>query len=225
MTVLKLKKNTNFPSVEEANERGLLAIGADLSVERLLMAYRSGIFPWFSYGQPIMWYAPPQRMVIFPKELIVSDSMKKIFQKNCFQLKKDYAFSEVIRCCAEVKRKGQYGTWITSDMQKAYILLHELGWAHSYEVYQNDKLVGGLYGIAMGDGFFGESMFSLVSNASKFAFISLVKELEMQSYLFIDCQMYTSHLASLGARLVPRKEFMDLLKIALEKERSAQKWT
>lgn len=225
MSVHKLKKNTNFPSVEDAEESGLLAIGADLSVERLLMAYRSGIFPWYNFGQPVKWYAPPERMVLFPNELIVSDSMKKIFQKNYFQLKKDTAFSEVIRCCAKVKRKGQYGTWITNDMQKAYILLHELGWAHSYEVYQNESLVGGLYGIAIGDGFFGESMFSLVSNASKFAFISMVKELEIQSYHFIDCQMYTPHLASLGARLVPRTEFMDLLKYALLRERIAQKWT
>ncbi len=201
-----------FPPVEEANSEGLLAFGGDLSVERLVLAYQQGIFPWFNEGSMILWWSPDPRMVLHPAEVKISKSMAKVIKSNQFTLTKDKCFDEVIDRCSKIARKGQDGTWITQDMKKAYLKLHELGYAHSYEVWENGILVGGLYGIDLGHVFCGESMFSAVSNASKFAFIKLAKELGKKKYKLIDCQVYTEHLASLGAKEMPRKQFIGILK-------------
>ncbi|EAQ99805.2 leucyl/phenylalanyl-tRNA--protein transferase [Maribacter sp. HTCC2170] len=201
-----------FPKVELADEEGLLAVGGDLSTERLILAYKSGIFPWFNEGSMILWWSPNPRMVLFPKRIKISKSMRKVIRNDEFKLTKNHCFEAVIDQCAKVKRQGQDGTWISKEMKEAYLDLHMLGYAHSYEVWQNEELVGGLYGIDLGHIFCGESMFSFVSNASKFAFIQLARELQEKNYTLIDCQLYTSHLESLGAEEIPRKKFMGFLK-------------
>jgi len=203
-----------FPNPEEASEEGLLAIGGDLSIERLLLAYRSGIFPWYEDGQPIMWWSPEPRMVLFPSNFKVSKSLQKIIANNKFRITFDTCFSEIIKNCSIIKRDGQGGTWITNEMEKAYIQLHKKGHAHSVEVWEDDKLVGGLYGIDLVEQkvFCGESMFSKVSDASKVGFYYLLEKLKTMNYKLIDCQMYTSHLESLGATEIPRKEFLSFLK-------------
>lgn len=201
-----------FPPVESANPDGLLAVGGDLSSERLLLAYKNGIFPWFNENSLILWWSPDPRMVLFPKEVKVSKSMRKVIASEQFELRKNTSFSEVIAQCAHIERKGQEGTWITHEMQVAYERLHQQGYAKSYEVFENNVLVGGLYGVDLGHVFCGESMFSLRSNASKFAFISLAEDLRSKDYVCVDCQLHTQHLASLGAVEVPRKRFMELLK-------------
>ena len=200
-----------FPPVEFANTDGLLAVGGDLSTERLMVAYKSGIFPWFNEGSLIMWWSPDPRMVLFPGQVKISKSMRKILKSNQFRLTKNTCFEQVIKQCAKVKRKDQDGTWITLEMKEAYMELHKMGHAQSYEVWQDDMLVGGLYGIDLGHIFCGESMFSLVSNASKFAFIKLAEELHQKKYRLIDCQLYTKHLHSLGAHEIPRAEFIQML--------------
>ena len=200
-----------FPPIDLADKDGVLAIGGDLSVERLLLAYKSGIFPWYNQGEPIVWYSPPKRMVLFPKELKISNSMHQIIRKGDFKVTFNKNFKEVISNCMEVERKDQGGTWITNEMLIAYQELHKIGVAKSVEVYENDKLIGGLYGIDLGGVFCGESMFSLKSNASKIAFIYLVERLEKENYSLIDCQVYNDHLASLGAREIPRQEFLQML--------------
>jgi len=200
-----------FPSVEQANEDGILAIGADLSVNRLITAYKNGIFPWYNPGEPIIWYAPPKRMVLFPKELKISKSMRQVLKKEIFTVTYNQNFKEVIHHCKTISRKEQLGTWITDEMEQAYLKLHHLGIAKSIEVWQDEKLVGGLYGVDLGNVFCGESMFSLVSNASKVAFIELVNS--CKNYDVIDCQVYNNHLASLGAKEIPRADFMKLLSI------------
>lgn len=202
----------SFPPVERANSEGLLAVGGDLSVDRLILAYTSGIFPWFNNDSLILWWSPPLRMVLYPEKVKISKSMRKVLRSERFTLTKNTSFEEVIKSCSTIKRSGQRGTWITHRMMNAYLKLHELGWAKSYEVWEDDNLVGGLYGIDLGHIFCGESMFSKVSNASKFAFIKLAQELEGKNYALIDCQMYTPHLESLGAEEIPRSEFMKLLK-------------
>lgn len=201
-----------FPSVENANAEGLLAVGGDLSTERLLLAYTNGIFPWFNDDSMILWWSPPRRMVLFPKNIKISKSMRKVIKKGQFRLTKNSCFERVIEQCSYIVRKEQRGTWITETMRRAYVGLHKKGIAKSYEVWENDTLVGGLYGIDLGHIFCGESMFSTVSNASKFAFIQLAQELERRDYALIDCQLYTEHLASLGAEEMPRKEFIKILK-------------
>lgn len=206
-----LGKKILFPPVETADENGLLAIGGDLSPERLILAYKSGIFPWFNEGEPVIWYCPPERMVLFPKDLKVSKSMEKVLKNANFRISFNEHFAEVIHHCKTIDRPGQKGTWITREMQKAYIALHELGYAKSVEVWQEDRLVGGLYGIDLGHIFTGESMFSLVSNASKVAFIYLNQILKEHNYLLLDCQVYNEHLASLGAVEIPRDVFMQYL--------------
>ncbi len=206
-----LGKKILFPPVETADENGLLAIGGDLSPERLILAYKSGIFPWFNEGEPVIWYSPPERMVLFPKDLKVSKSMEKVLKNANFRISFNEHFAEVIHHCKTIDRPGQKGTWITREMQKAYIALHELGYAKSVEVWQEDRLVGGLYGIDLGHIFTGESMFSLVSNASKVAFIYLNQILKEQNYLLLDCQVYNEHLASLGAVEISRDVFMQYL--------------
>lgn len=201
-----------FPPLALAGADGLLAIGGDLSTERLLLAYRSGIFPWYNEEtEPICWWSPDPRFVLFPAELKVSKSMQAILKNGPFRFTVNQAFEKVIQNCKTIARKGQDGTWISADLQKAFIRLHKLGHAHSAETWLDDKLVGGLYGIRMGALFFGESMFSSVQNASKFAFIHYVQQLRKENVQLIDCQVYTTHLESLGARMIIREEFRKLL--------------
>lgn len=197
-----------FPEAELADEDGLLAIGGDLSVQRLLLAYRNAIFPWFSEGDPILWYAPNERFVLFPERLKVSTSIQKILRSGNFKISYDQAFSEVINACANSKRKGQEGTWITDSMKSAYIQLFDLGFAHSIEVWENNLLVGGLYGVQINHVFCGESMFASVSNASKLAMIHLCRSF---NFKLIDCQVYTSHLDSLGAQFISLEDYLVFL--------------
>ncbi|MDY0903826.1 leucyl/phenylalanyl-tRNA--protein transferase [Pedobacter sp. CFBP9032] len=196
-----------FPDPTLAEEDGLLAIGGDLSMERLLLAYSSGIFPWFSEGEPILWYSPHQRCVIYPNRILVSKSMKKIMRDGVFTITLNTAFEDVILNCAKTPRKGQDGTWITDEMQAAYINLYQNGYAHSVEVWQNEQLVGGLYGLKVNRIFCGESMFSKVSNASKAALIYLSK----LNIDLIDCQLPNDHLLSLGAEMIERNIYMKIL--------------
>jgi len=209
---------TAFPPVEEAldDPSGLLAIGGDLSAEGLLSAYRHGIFPWFSEGQPILWWSPDPRMVLYPEELKISRSMQKRLKQPDYEVRFNTAFREVMQACSRVARADQDGTWITDEMIDAYCVLHAAGHALSAETWIDGKLVGGLYGVRIGRMFYGESMFHLVSNASKIAIIRLVQELRRQNCGLIDCQMHTAHLASLGAREIPRKEFCQQLAELIE---------
>lgn len=206
-----LTDELTFPPVDSANVEGLLAVGGDLSPERLLLAYQSGIFPWFDNDSIILWWSPDPRMILYPDQIRISKSMRKVIRNNQFRLTKNTCFKEVLEYCSSVPREGQDGTWITDEMKNAYIALHERGIAKSYEVWEGDTLVGGLYGVDLGDVFCGESMFSLTSNASKFAFIKLTEELQAKEYRVIDCQLHTDHLESMGAQEIPRKEFMKLL--------------
>ncbi|WP_405385106.1 leucyl/phenylalanyl-tRNA--protein transferase [Maribacter sp. LLG6340-A2] len=207
-----LTDNVEFPPVETANSEGLLAVGGDLSVERLVLAYKSGIFPWFNDDSPILWWSPDPRMVLYPDKVNISKSMRKVLRDNRFRLTKNTCFAQVLQYCSSVKRDGQEGTWITEQMKNAYSKLHDAGYAKSYEVWEKDTLVGGLYGIDLGHVFCGESMFSLTSNASKFAFIKLAEEAKVKGYKAIDCQLYTAHLASMGAEEISRQAFMKLLR-------------
>lgn len=201
-----------FPPIETASPEGILAFGGDLSAERLLLAYRSGIFPWFEAGEPILWWSPNPRMVLFLDELKVSKSMRNILNRETFKVTFNQNFKAVISNCQNVKRDGQNGTWITNDMIEAYCKLHELGIAKSVEVWQDNTLVGGLYGIDLGHVFCGESMFSLVSNASKVGFINLVNQLKSENYELLDCQVYNEHLESLGCREINRDDFIKIIK-------------
>ncbi len=206
-----LNKELFFPPVVTADEEGLLAIGGDLSTERLLLAYRSGIFPWYNEDEPICWWSPDPRFVLYPEELKVTGSMKTVLQNGKFRFTINRAFTQVIQNCKKVNRKDQDGTWISPAMQQAYTTLHELGYAHSAETWMDGKLVGGLYGIRLGNIFFGESMFSLKTNASKFAFINYVKQLQKENIQLIDCQLHTNHLESLGAKMISREDFVEML--------------
>ena len=206
-----LSKDLFFPPIEMADEDGLLAIGGDLSTERLLLAYRMGIFPWYNEDEPICWWSPDPRFVLFPDEIIVSKSMSAVLKKDNFQFLSNTAFAEVIQNCKSITRKDQDGTWISPQVQKAYTLLHELGYAHSAETWCNGELIGGLYGIRMGNIFFGESMFSKEKNASKFALIRYVEQLKKENVKLIDCQVFTAHLESMGARMIARAAFAELL--------------
>ena len=207
--MIYLAPNQAFPEVSQATNEGLLAIGGDLSVERLLDAYRRGIFPWFDNDEPILWWSPDPRFVLFPDKLKVSKSMKQIMRNNDFEITINKAFSTVIQECAIVKRQGQSGTWITTNMIEAYCMLHDQGYATSVEVWLKDELVGGLYGIDVNNSVFcGESMFTKVNNASKVGFITFVQQ---SNYKLIDCQVYTDHLASLGAEDITREAFLKYL--------------
>ncbi len=199
--------------MEFANPDGLLAMGGDLSVERLLDAYNHGIFPWYDASEPILWWSPDPRMVLFPDNLQVSKSMRKLLKKEAFQVTYNQDFNGVIENCAVIRRAGQNGTWITQEIKDAYLKLHYLGIVQSVEVWQNDELVGGLYGIYLKEKkiFCGESMFAKVSNASKYGFITYVRKLKAEGVSLIDCQIYTEHLNSLGASVIPRKEFLTYL--------------
>jgi leucyl/phenylalanyl-tRNA--protein transferase len=207
-----LNEKIFFPPLDMADADGLLAIGGDLSTDRLLLAYRSGIFPWYNEeNEPICWWSPDPRFVLFPAELKVSKSMQVILKNHSFRFTQNHAFEKVIQNCKTISRKGQPGTWISAELQKAFIRLHELGYAHSAEAWLDDILVGGLYGIRLGNIFFGESMFSSVKNASKFAFIHYVQQLQKEDVQLIDCQVYTAHLESLGARMISRSAFTAIL--------------
>lgn len=205
-----LTENLWFPNVTEASEEGIVAIGGDLSVARLLLAYRSGIFPWFESDEPILWWSPDPRFVLFPEKLKVSKSMRQVLRNKNYIVTVNKAFREVITACADIKRSGQKGTWITDNMIEAYTELHNLGYAKSVEVWNADNLVGGLYGIDLGNGIFtGESMFAKESNASKVGFITFIQNAD---YKLIDCQVHTNHLKSLGAEDISRSEFLRYLK-------------
>jgi leucyl/phenylalanyl-tRNA---protein transferase len=209
-----LKEHEDFPPIEAANSDGLLAVGGGLAPKRLLDAYCKGIFPWYDPSQPVIWWSPDPRMVLFPNNLKVSKSMRQLFKKQAFSVTFNKDFEAVIRNCAKIKREGQQGTWITPELEDAFITLSKINIAHSVEVWQEDKLVGGLYGIYLKEKkvFCGESMFSKKSNASKYGFISLVKKLQGDGVRLIDCQVYTAHLESLGAEEISRREFLHFLK-------------
>jgi leucyl/phenylalanyl-tRNA--protein transferase len=215
MPLYVLDKDLEFPPAELADEDGLLAIGGDLSMERLKLAYRKGIFPWYE-DQYILWWCPNPRFVLFPGELKISNSMKQVLKKGELEFSVDRNFGGVISACKSISRRGQQGTWISDDMRNAYVNLHRHGYAHSAEAWLNGELVGGLYGVRLGNVFFGESMFSKVSNASKFAFIRYVQQLVSEGVQLIDCQVYTTHLESLGARMIARGEFLGLVDALVE---------
>lgn len=219
-----LGRDLIFPNPRYASTEGLLAYGGDLSPNRLLTAYRKGIFPWYNADDPILWWSPDPRLVLYPKNFKLSKSFKRTLKNGGFTVTFDRRFSDVIHYCGTVPREGQQGTWLVSEMQSAYIELHEMGFAHSVEVYFEGELVGGLYGIAMGKAFFGESMFSLRSDASKVAFKALSDVLGSKGYDFIDCQITNDHLIRLGATVIPRGRFLDELEESLGKSSDLGSW-
>ncbi len=211
MKLKVLSDKIEFPFIEKVGKYGIVAVGGDLSIERLKLAYQTGIFPWFNENEPILWWSPDPRFVLYPKDLKISKSMRKVLRDKTFKITYNQNFEEVILACQKLPRKDQDGTWITNDMLEAYIKLHKEGWAKSVEVWKDEELVGGLYGIDLGNVFCGESMFTKVSNASKAGFITYVQE-KLQHHQVIDCQIYTNHLESLGAKEIPRKQFLSYLK-------------
>ena len=223
MPVFRLSTDLVFPPVHLA-EDGLLAFGGDLSPERLLLAYKSGIFPWYEEDSPILWWSPDPRLVLYPHEFHLSKRSLRHIRRSAYEITFDQSFYEVIRSCARTCRKEEHGTWITSEMEQAYINLHEMGYAHSIECWQDNLLAGGLYGISLGACFFGESMFSIKPNASKAALATLVDYALQHQFLFIDCQVTTEHLASMGAVEIPRNVFMKQLKLAIEHETRMGSW-
>ena len=224
MTVFRLDHRLAFPPPHLAEDNGLLAVGGDLSAERLRMAYSQGIFPWYDHDLPIMWHSPDPRMVLLASELYINRSLRKAMRRKPYRITLDGAFAQVIEACAEIPRPGQDGTWITDDMKAAYADLHQQGHAHSVEAWQDDKLVGGVYGVSLGAAFFGESMFALATDASKIAFVSLVEQLQRWGIELVDCQVHTDHLESFGAELWPRAKFLEELKLALQSETRLGPW-
>jgi leucyl/phenylalanyl-tRNA--protein transferase len=223
MPIFALNEQIIFPPVNLAERSGILAVGGDLSPERLIEAYRRGIFPWYSEGDPIIWWSPDPRFVLFPAETYISKTMRQVLRRNVFEVSFDRDFRAVMQGC-QGPRKREKGTWITEEMMEAYIRLHESGIAHSIETWQNGELMGGLYGISLGRCFFGESMFTRVSNASKAAFITLSMRLRELGFVIIDCQVYTSHLESLGARHITRDEYIAILEEGLMYETIQGSW-
>lgn len=211
MPLFVLDTKLYFPPAHLAERDGLLAMGGDLSPERLLLAYRNGIFPWYE-EDPILWWSPNPRFVLFPEELKINKSIRPLLNRNEFDITINHAFKEVIAQCKKISRPGQFGTWITDEVEKAFVKMHKLGYAHSIEAWKNKELVGGFYGIKLGKIFFGESMFSKVSNASRYAFIKYVEQLKQEGIELIDCQVYTEYLESFGARMITGKEFTGLLR-------------
>jgi leucyl/phenylalanyl-tRNA--protein transferase len=207
--IFRLSEELVFPNPNLAEEDGLLAIEGDLSTERLLLAYKNGIFPWFGYDSPILWYSPKMRFVLFPNEVKISKSMQQLMKSRKYKITINTAFEKVINACADVKRPDQESTWITTEMKQSYIKLHQLGYVHSVETWENDQLIGGLYGVMINQVFCGESMFSYQSNASKMALIWLCQNIELK---LIDCQIHSNHLATLGARMIDRESFISFLK-------------
>ncbi|MGD0886635.1 MAG: leucyl/phenylalanyl-tRNA--protein transferase [Thermodesulfovibrionales bacterium] len=224
MPVFQLNTDISFPPPEFAEKDGLLAVGGDLSEERLLRAYSMGIFPWYSENLPILWWSPDPRLVLLPEQLVVSRSLRQAIKRGNFTITLDDAFEQVIAKCAAVLRKEDEGTWITDEMIHAYIRLHDSGFAHSVESWYDGELSGGLYGISLGKAFFGESMFSVVSDASKVAFVRLVQQLKEWGFTLIDCQVTTSHLLSFGAQEIPRRRFLEMLKQSLQEPTRLGKW-
>lgn len=225
MPVYRLNEELIFPDPSLAEPDGMLAVGGDLSTERLLLAYRNGIFPWFSRGHPILWWSPDPRFILFPEKFKLSKSLAQRIRKGQYRSTFDTVFPEVIEKCASVSRMHEDGTWITAGMKKAYIKLHQQGFAHSVETWENETLVGGLYGISLGKAFFGESMFHTSTDASKVAVYHLVMQLRAWGFYFIDCQLRTEHLASLGAEEVSREDFLERLYVALANETIRGRWT
>lgn len=224
MPVYQLPEEIIFPPTSHAEPDGLLAVGGDLSPERLVKAYQSGIFPWFSEGDPILWWTPNPRFVLFPGELHISRSTRRAMNKHPFRYTFNQRFDEVLHYCKTVPREGQNGTWITPEMASAYTALHHLGYAVSVEVWKGDQLVGGIYGVISGRCFFGESMFSLVSNASKLGIIQWVLYLKSQNFRIIDCQMHSPHMQQLGGRHIPRSAFEEVLNMYASSPAIHQKW-
>ena len=224
MPIFRLVDEPIFPPPDYADPSGLLAVGGDLSKERLLEAYRLGIFPWYSDDQPILWWSPDPRLILDLNDFKVSRSLRKTLKKEVFQVTFDRAFEEVIRACASVPREAQNGTWITDEMEKAYIKLHGLGYAHSVESWFGGKLAGGLYGVSLGKCFFGESMFHLKADASKVALATLVEKLKSWEFHFIDSQMTTEHMLRLGAKELPRRIFLKRLQLALRYPTRRWRW-
>jgi leucyl/phenylalanyl-tRNA--protein transferase len=224
MPVFRLDHRLVFPPPELADENGVIAVGGDLRPERLLLAYSMGIFPWYGEGLPIIWHSPDPRLVLDPRSLHVPRSLRKTMNRRPYEIRLDTAFARVIEACAEVPREGQDGTWITEEMKHAYVRLHELGFAHSAEAWQGDTLVGGLYGVSLGSAFFGESMFAHADDASKIAFVTLIRQLEAWNIDLIDCQVYTEHLARFGAEDWPRHDFLAALHDALRQPTRRGPW-
>jgi len=225
MPVYRLPSEPIFPDPTQAEKDGLVAIGGDLSVERLVNAYANGIFPWYSEGQPILWHSPDPRMALLPGKFKLTKSLARVIAAKKFELRIDTQFREVITACSKVPRIGQEGTWITQEMIEAYIELHKNGFAHSFETHCDGKLVGGLYGVSLGRAFFGESMFHLQTDASKVAFAALVDFCETRDFQFIDAQVPSEHLTRLGAQEMPRPEFLDRLSQALSLDGLIGRWT
>src|SRR5687767_8227768 len=224
MPVFRLDDRLVFPPVHLA-EDGLLALGGDLRPERLLLGYTQGIFPWYAENLPILWHSPDPRMVMTTRDLIVQRSLRKAIKKRPYELKADTAFREVLLGCASVPRPGQTGTWLIPEMVEAYMKLHDLGFAHSIEAWQDGELVGGLYGVSLGAAFFGESMFAKASDASKVAFVTLVERLVDWGFTLVDCQQETEHLARFGATAWPRSRFLEALRVALQAPTLTGAWT
>ena len=225
MPVYQLSEDIVFPPPYLASKSGLLAIGGDLSRKRLLLAYSMGIFPWYSTGEPILWWSPDPRLVLYPDEFKVSRSLKKVIKKGAFRVTMDRAFEDVITQCARVRLENHEGTWIVDDMVRAYCRLHASGFAHSIESWQDDRLAGGLYGVSLGNCFFGESMFTRITNASKVALAALVEYLQARRFAFIDCQIATEHLISFGAREISRARYLKELAGALKYPTLQGKWS
>lgn len=225
MPVFNLDATFQFPNPGLADPSGLLAVGGDLEPDRIIRAYQNGIFPWYNEGEPILWWSPDPRMVLFPEELKISKSMQRVINSGKFSITMDREFKQVIEACKSNPRRMDQDTWITGDMVNAYCRLHEMGIAHSVEVWQESKLVGGLYGLAVGNIFSGESMFSTVSNASKYGFIKLIAILINTGFNLIDCQVYTNHLASMGAREIPQEQYLKHLGFAIKTTEKPLKWT
>ena len=224
MTVYLLDDTLRFPHPDNAEANGLLAVGGDLTKERLLLAYSNGIFPWYSEGDPIMWFSPDPRLVIFLDDLYVSSKLKKLIRSETYEVRFDTCFEDVIKRCSMTDRRGQDGTWITDEMIDAYLDLHKDGYAHSVETFQEGELVGGLYGVSLGGAFFGESMFFEASNASKVALYYLVEKLKSWNFDFIDSQVPNDHMKSMGGRELERVEFLQLLEDSLSKQTKLGNW-
>jgi leucyl/phenylalanyl-tRNA---protein transferase len=225
MPVYRLSEELSFPHPALAADGGLLAVGGDLRPERMVLAYRNGIFPWYSEGRPILWWCPSPRLVLFPSELRVWRSLAKVLRKEPYRITLDTAFASVIRACAEIPRPDQDGTWITQDLEQAFVRLHELGVAHSVEAWEGDRLVGGLYGLSLGRTFFGESMFSLRPDASKVAFVKLVRQLQAWDFDLIDCQVVTEHLLRFGAREIELDTFLEHLEQSVQRPGRPGPWS
>lgn len=224
MPVYQLPKDLVFPDPALADDEGLLAVGGDLSPERLVLAYQNGIFPWYSEGRPILWWCPRPRLVLLPEELRVNRSLRKVMRRAPYRITLDTAFEAVLEACAQTPRPEQGGTWITTDMRSAYVELHRLGIAHSVEAWQGDTLVGGLYGLALGTAFFGESMFARAPDASKVAFATLVQQLRAWSFQLVDCQVVTEHLVRFGAREFELGDFLGQLHVATQERHRKGPW-